>query len=310
MVQIGAILYSNPFAALVVGALLFAAGRPIIVKVAALEGKPWLVRILTISLALHLLAGPGQIWVIDHFYHGVADWNRYVSRGAVLAPNFRHFDFHIVPGSIGGIVNNGSVSIAAGIVFAIFGINQIAAFFVFGWLSWLGTILFFRAFSLTFGGVGSRRYAYLIFFLPSIIFWTADTSKEAIMLISLGVASYGAARVLAHRRGGISLVIVGCAIGILVRPNELLVAMAGFTVAMMVSPTTGRRETCGNPAGGAHPVLRSDPRPLGLPHVPLPPLGEQLPLAEQDLRKQQQRVGRGLRQQWRPLLDESGYVSA
>ncbi len=242
MAPIGALFYSNPFAALVVGALLFAAGRPVIVKVAAAENKPWLVRIMTISLGLHLLAAPAQIYVIDHFYNGVADWNRYVSRGAKLAPNFRHFDFHIVPGSIGGIVSNGSVSIAAAIVFALFGINQIGAFFVFGWLSWLGTILFFRAFSLTFDGVGSRRYAYLIFFFPSIIFWTADTSKEAIMLISLGVASYGAARVLAHRGGGITLVIVGCAIGILIRPNELLVAMAGFTVAMMVAPRTGRRK--------------------------------------------------------------------
>jgi len=237
---IGALLHSNPFAALVVAFLLFAAGRPIIVKVAAAEGKPWLVRILTISLLLHLLAAPGQIFVIDHFYNGIADWNRYVNRGAELAPGFRHFDFHIVPGSIGGIVSNGSVSIAAGIVFALFGINQIGAFFVFAWLSWLGCILFFRAFSLTFGGVGSRRYAYLIFFLPSIIFWTADVSKEAIMLLSLGVATYGAAKVLARRRGGISLVLLGCAIGVLIRPNELLVAVTGFSVALVVAPATGR----------------------------------------------------------------------
>ena len=99
---------------------------------AAAEGKPWLVRILTISLLLHLLAGPGQIFVIDHFYKG----DRRLEplrhpRLLSLAPGFRHFDFHIVPGSIGGIISNGSVSIAAGIVFAIFGVNQIGAFFVF-----------------------------------------------------------------------------------------------------------------------------------------------------------------------------------
>jgi hypothetical protein len=37
-------------------------------------------------------------------------------------------------------------------------------------------------------------------------------------------------------------VILGCAIGIFIRPNELLVAMAAFTVAMMVAPSTGRRK--------------------------------------------------------------------
>ena len=252
--MIGAIFYSNPFGGLLVGALLLAAGRPIIVKVARRrEKKPWLrCRILTISLVLHLLAGPGQIYVIDHFYNGVADWNRYVNRGALLAPNFRHFDFNIRPGSIGGLVNNGSVSIATGIVFAIFGINQIGAFFVFAFLSWVGCILFFRAFSLTFGGVGSRRYAYVLFFLPSIIFWTADVSKEAII-----ADAPSAARGLL-RSGQDPLPPQGWDLpgdprlcDRHLHPAQRAARGDGRVppVAMMVAPSTGRRKRAGEPGG-------------------------------------------------------------
>ena len=39
----------------------------------------------------------------------------------------------------------------------------------------------------------------MLFFLPSVIFWTADVSKEAIMMLSLGVMAYGAAKVLVRR---------------------------------------------------------------------------------------------------------------
>ncbi len=231
---------NSPIPALLVAVILFVVSRPIIARVAAAEGKPWLVRILTISLVLHLLAAPAQIFVVHHFYHGVSDWVRYDHQGAALAPQFRHFNFSL-QGNNYGIVNNESVSIAGGIVFAIVGINQSAAFLVFAWLSFLGIVLFFRAFSLTFGGAGTRRYAYLIFFLPSMIFWTADLSKEAIMTPALGLVAYGAAKILSRRRGGYSLAALGVGIGIPIRPNELMVAMGGFTVAMMIQPMGERR---------------------------------------------------------------------
>ncbi len=232
---------SNPIIAVVVFAVLIGISRPIIVRVAGAEAKPWLVSILTASLILHLFCAPAQIFVVDHFYHGIADWLRYDSEGAKLAPGFRHLDFSLAPGGLHGIVNDGSVSIAAAIVFVLVGTNQLAAFLVFAWLSFLGGILFFRAFTLTFPGADARRYAYLMFFLPSLLFWTADVSKEAIMTISLGLVAYGAAKILARRAGGYSLLALGTAVGILIRPNELLLFVAGFTVAMMVSSGEGRR---------------------------------------------------------------------
>ena len=226
---------SNPITAVVVFAVLIGVSRPIIVRVADAEAKPWLVPVLTASLVLHLLCAPAQIFVVDHFYHGIADWLRYDSEGARLAPGFRHFDFSLAPGDLRGIINDGSVSIAAAIVFVLVGTNQLAAFLVFAWLSFLGCVMFFRAFTLTFAGAGAKRYAYLIFFLPSILFWTADVSKEAIMMLSLGLVAYGAAKILARRHGGYLLALLGVLIGVWIRPNELLLIVAGFTVATMVS---------------------------------------------------------------------------
>ena len=194
---------SSPLGVIVVLGVLYAASRPIIRWVAEKEQNPWLVRILLISLVLHLLAAPAQIYVVKNFYHGVADWIRYDTQGAILAPNFRAFNFTLQGADVRGIVNDGSVSIFAGVVMAVVGVNQLATFLVFAWFSFLGSILFYRAFTLTFPGVwrGHRRYAYLVFFLPSTLFWNADVSKEAIMTISLGLVAFGCAKVLLRAPG-------------------------------------------------------------------------------------------------------------
>jgi hypothetical protein len=236
---------SNPLAALLVLVILFGIGRLVCTRVAYAEGNPWLLKVLMISLVLHLLAAPGQIYVVDHFYHGIADWNRYVHQGALLSSDFRHFNFTTANANVRQIVNDGSVSIAAGIVMAIVGANELATFFVFGFLSFLGCICFYRAFTLTFAGANHRRYALMLFLMPSLIFWTADTSKESLMMLALGLISFGGAKFLARKRGGFILVAPGVFIGAYVRPNELLLVLAGFVVAMMIPTAAARRSGFG-----------------------------------------------------------------
>ena len=231
---------SNPIVVAVLAVALFALGRRFIRRIVKAEGgDPWLAKALTVCLVLHLLAAPLQIWAVNHLYGGIADYTRYIYKGAPLAGGFRHFDFSLPPG-FGGIVDNGSVSIVAAVLFALVGINQAAAFLIMSFLSFIGITCFYRAFTLTFSGAGKRRYGYLIFFLPSLIFWTADVSKEAIMLFLLGLLTYGCAQILA-RRGGFSawlLIVASCAGSVFIRPNEMLLVLGAFTIAMIFRPTS------------------------------------------------------------------------
>jgi hypothetical protein len=223
------------FFSILIAAGLFALGRVVIGRVAPLESNPWLYKALTVCLVFHLLGAPVQIWVVDHLYGGIADYNRYDSQGAVLAEGFRHLNFSLAPAGLRGIVSDGSVSIVAGVVFAIIGVNQLGAFLIFSWLSFIGIVFFYLAFTTTFGGAGSRRYGYLLFFLPTLIFWTSDVSKEAMMTFLMGLTAYGCARILAHR-GGYWMVVLGSAGGVFIRPNEVLLALGGFTLAMLFRP--------------------------------------------------------------------------
>jgi len=51
------------------------------------------------------------------------------------------------------------------------------------------------------------------------------------MYLSMGMGAYGAARILAHQRGGAVLLVIGTVVGVYVRPQELLLFLSAFAVA-------------------------------------------------------------------------------
>ena len=64
------------------------------------------------------------------------------------------------------------------------------------------------------------------------------------MMFALGLIAYAAAKFIARTKGGFVLLVPGVFIGAYVRPNELLLILAGFVVAMMV-PTAAARKSLG-----------------------------------------------------------------
>jgi len=226
----GAAVGSNSIVGIAVAALLILITVPIARRIAFAERDPRLYNLLMAAVVTHLFFTIVQLWVVDRVYHGLTDYNKYVNQGALLAHRFDAFNFSTAGLNV-KILGQGSVSIAAGVVFAIVGVDKLAAFFVFSWLSFVATVCFYRAFTMTFPDADRRRYALMVFFMPSLLFWTADVSKESMMYLSMGIASYGAARILAHRPGGGLLLVIGTFIGVYVRPQEILLFLGAFAIA-------------------------------------------------------------------------------
>ena len=220
--------------ALIVAALLAWFGVLIAKKVARSDGSEALKKVMVASVLLHLVCAPFQIFVVDHFYGGIADWLRYDHQGAVLSGMWRDGHFTLAGSGIHGIIGSGSVSIAGGVVMTLVGPNQLAAFFVCSWLAYVGCVLFYLAFRVTFPRVDRRWYAVLIFLFPSLLFWTADVSKEAFMLLGLGLTAYGVALVMVGQRAGYLYALAGGAFSLFIRPNEIVILAVGFALAMVV----------------------------------------------------------------------------
>jgi xanthosine utilization system XapX-like protein len=208
--------------------LLWLVARPLASRIAARDRDPRIFRVIMGSAILKVIAGPLYIYVIDHFYNHTADAFSYNAAGMQISNQIRHLDFNFH--GIGGIVGNGSTDITTGLVYAVIGRTEVGGFVFFAFLSFIGLVLFYRAFRTALPDADYFRYALLIFFLPSLVFWTAAIGKDSIVTFSLGLASLGAARAFLQRRGGLTLLALGITVTALIRPNLALIMFAGVAI--------------------------------------------------------------------------------
>jgi hypothetical protein len=113
-------------------------------------------------------------------------------------------------------------------LFAVIGPSLAAAMVLFAIASFWGQFLFYRAFVVAFPGA-NRNIAALFFFLfPSLVYWTATFGKDAVMMLALGLISYGIARRFDTK--GWAAILIGLPLATLVRPH-----IGAFVVISLVA---------------------------------------------------------------------------
>ncbi len=195
------------------------------------QSDPSFVRLVSFALVVKILTSIARYFIAYQIYGGVADSAQYYNAGVGLVSQFRRFDFHA---NVGKVIGTGMIKIFTGLVFAATGVSNIGGYFIFSWLGFLGLWLFFRAFRLAVPEGDVRRYFWLVFLLPSMLFWPSEIGKEAWMTLGLGLSAYGAARILTFRPFGYLLVLLGCTETALVRPLVTALLLAGLVMAFLL----------------------------------------------------------------------------
>ena len=86
-----------------------------------------------------------------------------------------------------------------------------------------------------------QRYLLLLLFFPSLLYWPASIGKEALMMLALGLVSFGAALLLSDKvRAGSIVVFVGGVAGLVViRPHYGALAVMALGVGSLVGTLRG-----------------------------------------------------------------------
>jgi hypothetical protein len=229
----------DAWGALLVAPVLIAFTVPMLAREARREQSPSLFRLLSLALFVKLAGALARYYVAFSVY-ARSDAQAYHEAGIVLGPRFRHLDFSTV-----GVVRGGEgtrfVKLVAGAVYAVIGPTRLGAFLVFSWFGFLGLYFFYRAFVIAVPSGRARSYAHFVFFLPSLVFWPSSLGKEGWMMLTVGLASLGVARLLtgALREG---LIIGGLGVwgAGFVRPHIAALIGVAFAFAM-VTRRTGPR---------------------------------------------------------------------
>lgn len=225
---------------------LMALSTPFLLRVARRDGTVGLAQLLLLALLLKLLSAVARYYMAFVLYGGVADSQAYHDQGVILADLLRVGYFEQPPGRFPGTA---MISIVTGVVYAVFGAAKLTGFFVFSWLGFWGLFLFFRAFRIAVPEGDSRRYAILVLFLPSLLFWPSSIGKEAWMTFTLGLTAYGTARLLTRRPTWFPALALGLTGVALVRPHMAILVFAGLFVAYLLRPSA--RSSVLSPIGKA-----------------------------------------------------------
>jgi hypothetical protein len=101
-------------------------------------------------------------------------------------------------------------------------------------MGFLGLYMFYRAYVLAVPNGDRHRYAKLLFFLPSLLFWSSSIGKEAWMTMTLGAVAYGAARAFTKKPFAIVFVALGLWGTEVVRPHMALLILGGLFPAYLL----------------------------------------------------------------------------
>ena len=200
-------------------------------------------RLIALGLIAKLAGSALRFTVMGELYGGRGDFNRYFRTGTEIAAQIRS-------GSIPDQARETGtpfMDFVVGVVYTVVPDRLWIGFLVFALLSFAGAYLFLQAFRLTMPDGNHRLYAALVFFTPTMVFWPSSIGKEAWLVFALGVAAYGAARVLRRARFGYLIAALGGSAVFLVRPHMgalFGLAFAG-AFALRFRDTTVRRSAAG-----------------------------------------------------------------
>jgi hypothetical protein len=196
------------------------------------------------ALGFKLLGGFARYYSNELFLGG-GDAQAYHIFGSQIAQEFRHFIFGgpAFQQHIPRFSGTAFMRLITAVIYTVTGSTQLGGYVIFSFLSFWGLYFFYRAYRVAIPDGLHKRYALLVFFLPSMIFWPSSIGKEAWMSFTLGLTCYGAARIITRMRNGYLLMFLGMLGSGMVRPHVTAMIGVGIGAAFIL-----RRSTPG--AGG------------------------------------------------------------
>lgn len=190
------------------------------------QDRSWLPGLVLGAFTAKMLASLGRYYMVSGIY-GRGDSFNYHEQGLLFAPMWRAL---VVPISRAGAEGTAFTEVITGLLYAPYRPSMVGGFLIFAFLAFVGQLLFYAAFRPWLPRERLKVYAMTVLLLPSLLFWPSSIGKDALMVLFLGVATYGASRLLLEYRFSSLLIIApGLYLAARIRPH-----VAGIWVIALV----------------------------------------------------------------------------
>jgi hypothetical protein len=180
-------------------------------------GDRFMAGVMVVGFLLKLAAVSGFMFVMFRVYDSIADAGHYFESGVEIVDKYSLTGEWTTPRPLW---SNNFIAMLASWLILVFGPSFQALMIMFATLSFWGQYLFLRAFCVAFPKGQHKAAALLMFFLPSVVFWTSPIGKDAAIFFFIGFCCYSFAK-LKQKTNLVALVSLLVSLGgvMLVRPH-------------------------------------------------------------------------------------------
>lgn len=199
--------------------------------------REWLPQIIMWGFAAKAFGALARYYMAADLYGG-GDAFGYHGRGVAFARIWRSLS---VPSFEASGEGTAFTEVVTGLIYAIYTPAMRGGFLMFAFIAFLGQLLFYAAFRPWLQDSALKRYAFVMMFFPSIVFWPASVGKDALMIFFIGLATLGISRLLRKfELGGLILAGLGLYLTAQIRPHiAMMLALAAALAFVFMKRTAG-----------------------------------------------------------------------
>jgi len=229
-----AFLSWDTWAALVIAPALFTITIPIVRRGLRKDPDHRMAKLIMVAFMAKLFGACARYALTFEVYEGRADAEGYHGSGARLAAAFWNGTFaEQMRLDAPEVTGTPFINLVTAFFYAFTGPTKLGGFLIFSWLSFLGLFFFYKAAAVGFPEANLRRYALLLFFMPTMLYWPSSLGKEAWICFALGLATYGVALILRHQPLGYPLAGLGLVGTAMPRPHITVLCFGSLVLAYM-----------------------------------------------------------------------------
>jgi hypothetical protein len=203
-------------------------------------GSRWRMSLLALALGSRIPLAFAHLTIFSMAFGGAGDFHGYVSRALTRSLNFLEGD---ITGLLwletgrGAELSMEAVGRLLVPVYFMVGANVAGMFFVSGLVGFGGSYLFLRAFEIAYPAAREARFMLLmLFYFPSLVFWTSILGKDSWIYFFLGSTTYALVHVVrAITVRHFVLLAVSVTFVTLIRPAIGVVVVFGAAAALVLS---------------------------------------------------------------------------
>ena len=230
---------------LVLAPVLFAIPIPLLKRGLRKDPDPRIGQLVVIAFVAKMLGAVAR-YALTYGLYERADATSYHESGARLAAAFWDGSYaRVAEVEVPELTGTPFINQVTGLLYIVTRPTLLGGFIVFAWLSFLGLFFFYKAVVVGFPAANHRRYAYLVFFLPSMLYWPSSIGKEAWICFGLGLASYGIALITRHHPLGYPLAGLGLLATAGPRPHITVLCVVSLMLAFVLRRRSWRDSTLG-----------------------------------------------------------------